>query len=95
MCMVLPVTMMNRLEKPLPKKNGLEDHWLPSLSPDASPERCKKLLADWHSAWTGRDNCNGPALVATIPDASGFVGMVSFSVKRNNLVEMTYGIAPS
>lgn len=75
--------------------NRLKDHWLPSLGPGASSERCANLLADWHSAWIGRDSYNGPTLVVAFPDAPGFVGIVSFAVKRNDLVEMTYGIAPS
>lgn len=71
-------------------KGQLDDSWLPMV-PNASPEIAVK---DWLEGWAGRPSHNGSVLVVTILEAVDFIGIVGFTERANDCVEMIYGIAP-
>lgn len=71
-------------------RGQLDDFWL-RMVPHASPEITVK---DWLEGWAGRPSHNGPVLVVTILEAADFIGIVGFTERANDCVEMIYGIAP-
>ena len=70
----------------------LDGGWLPDV-PLATGEQ---LVADWLEGWAGHRSHNGPAFVVTVPDASGFVGVVGLAERADDdgAFDVSYGTAP-
>lgn len=71
----------------------LEGNWIP-LSEGASRESCDALISDWLAAWQNRRSFHGPALTIVELRSSQLVGQVGLSSQDDQIVELTYGVAP-
>src|SRR5690242_3625568 len=69
------------------REEGLQDFWLPLL-PGGSP---RASVRDWLDGWEGLPSHNGPVLVVIIPESEDFIGVVGFTPRSVDCVEMTYG----
>jgi ribosomal-protein-serine acetyltransferase len=68
----------------------LDGGWLPDV-PLATGEQ---LVADWLDGWAGHHSHNGPAFVITVPDITGFVGVVGIAERDDGAFDLSYGTAP-
>src|SRR3974377_2091798 len=68
----------------------LQGAWVPHGPLGAGPH----LVADWLDGWAGRPSRNGPAFVVTVPQHSGFIGVIGMNERDDGTVEISYGIAP-
>jgi RimJ/RimL family protein N-acetyltransferase len=76
------------------RPGGLEGGWLP-IRASTPPGRLERSVEDWLSGWRGAASHNAPALLLDLEGASMFVGHVGFGTRAQDVVELTYGIAPA
>jgi RimJ/RimL family protein N-acetyltransferase len=68
----------------------LDGAWLP----DVPLVTGAQLVADWTNGWAARTSRNGPAFVVTVSEQSRFIGVVGMNKRDDDVVEISYGIAP-
>ena len=74
-------------------QDQLEGWWLP-ISPGCAPDLPGRVVEEWINGWAGQESYNGPALLAEVEGAEGFVGVAGFCDRGQGVIEMTYGVAP-
>ena len=74
---------------------GLGGAWLPLPYAGASRERCLWMVADWLAGWAGEGSYKGPALLLTVAQSPGPVGMVGFVCGGAGTIELVLSVAPS
>ena len=72
------------------QEEQLDGGWLP----DVPLVTGRQLVADWLDGWAGHPSRNGPAFVVTVPQHSGFIGVIGMNERDDGTVEISYGIAP-
>jgi len=74
-------------------EDGLLGTWVP-LSQGASLESCEALIRDWLAGWDNQRSLQGPALIIAEAGQAGLVGLVGLGNREDNVVELSYGVAP-